>query len=779
MVGEKAENHDSSWVIKQESFTPDRLLHYEGLFTLGSGTLHLRGSFEESLPGETQEKRILRRPTNVTSEQHQATISHRGTYLPTIRADHPLLNSVIVNVPTPLGLEISVDGELLHGLSRSLIEQERFLDMRTASLRRMSNWETPHGKLTAVYNRFVSRVEPNLVCQTLELTAGDSPTPIRIRSSIDAGVMTNGYYHFNSIETGSNNEEISIIAHLEDSSVWVGSILRPSSQLYDMQNHTGKAPNRIWHDIEFTLQPEGSISIEKLSVIVGEKTTSEYSAKDRGTKILDAVKTRSMSELWESHRSAWTALWDQNDILLKGPLEIQRNFRFSIFTLLRSHRPGEQRFGICPKGHAGEAYFGRYFWDTEMYLLPFYIHTDPDHARDLLRFRTRTLNGSIENARRLGYHGAKIAWETGDDGVEQCPNWQYADHEIHVTADVVFAIANYVSATGDSEFLFEEALPLIIEGARFWIDRIDWIDESTPALLGVMGPDEYKPFTRNNAFTNRLVRFHLEYAAIAAVRCRAEAPEIWERLNTRLQIVKGEIEEFQSTGQKLTIPFDTKKKIIAQSEDFSGYVDVDVTRLRIAAGGRLGTGGVAAMVSQERLYRMKALKQADVVAMLFLFPNEVDPGTAARSYRYYESITTHDSSLSTSIHATVASQIGAEEEALDFFTRSLSIDVDPHHGDAEQGIHIANCGGNWQTVVFGFLGVSPVFVSEDLNLTPRLPKKFDEITLRLRWRGSLLKITATHGNTTATLKSGPPISVTVWNQQRIVYTQERWSVASE
>jgi kojibiose phosphorylase len=651
--------------------------------------------------------------------------------------------------------------------------------MRTASLNRTTSWQTAYGTLTAEYSRFVSRTEPNLICQTLDVTAPDGTIPVRIRSAVTAGVTTNGFLHFDEIDLNYDDDCISVDGRVGDSSVWIGSIIRSGTQNNVTGERGERSDNLVRHEIEAVLRPGGTFTVEKLSVVTGAPSRDKRVTESTGRAILERVERQTMDRLRESHQAAWETLWDQNDIEFTGSVDVQRAVRFSLFSLLRSHRPGETRFGICPKGHAGEAYFGRYFWDTEIHLLPFFIYSNPTHARDLLRFRTGSLAGSVANARRYGYQGAKIAWEADNNGVEHCPNWQYADHELHVTADVTFAIAHYVSATGDDRFLFDEALPLIFEGARFWIDRIDWADGDTPVLLGIMGPDEYKPLTKNNAYTNRLVRFHLEYAAVVATRCRTEAPEMWKKHQDDLDIRSEELELFRTVAGKIPTPFDQERGIIAQSEDFHDFVDVDVNELRALAGGRLGTGRIAAMVSQERLYRLRALKQADVVAMLLLFPTEFDRKIALRSYRYYESITTHDSSLSASTHATVAAQLGEEEAAFEFFNHSLAVDVDPAYGNCEQGIHVANCGGNWQTVVFGFLGLSPAYTTNEPIFAPRLPAEINEISTRLWWRGRRLAVTAARLSVTVELLSGPAITVTVYGERRTVYSRERWTVDAE
>jgi kojibiose phosphorylase len=270
------------------------------------------------------------------------------------------------------------------------------------------------------------------------------------------------------------------------------------------------------------------------------------------------------------------------------------------------------------------------------------------------------------------------------------------------------------------------------------------------------------------------VAFHLRYAAHALVRCRSERPGRWERLVRAIGVSADEASSFERTAAAIPVRV-SDDGVILQSDDFSRYVDVDVRRLRRDAGGKLGVGGVASVVGQERLYRIKALKQADVVALLALFPDDFSADVKRRSYEFYEPITTHDSSLSASAHATVAAQLGKADEALDFLRQSSAVDADDEAGDASHGIHIANCGGNWQTIVYGFAGVRPAYAGEELVVQPRLPDGIDSIALPLFWRGSRLQLTVSRERVSVARTDGPPLEVRIGTDRRLVQESEEWT----
>ena len=58
---------------------------------------------------------------------------------------------------------------------------------------------------------------------------------------------------------------------------------------------------------------------------------------------------------------------------------------------------------------------------------------------------------------------------------------------------------------------------------------MEWSESGTCSLRRVMGPDEFHSHVDNNAFTNYLVRWHLETAADVHDELRTEHPEVGGR----------------------------------------------------------------------------------------------------------------------------------------------------------------------------------------------------------------------------------------------------------
>ncbi|MGQ9581277.1 MAG: glycosyl hydrolase family 65 protein, partial [Armatimonadota bacterium] len=490
---------------------------------------------------------------------------------------------------------------------------------------------------------------------------------------------------------------------------------------------------------EINIQSEEEFVLEKRTAVVTSRDLNPTTCDN----VLQEASEITYKKLQKEHANIWEDRWRRSDVEIEGDDESQLAMRCSIYHLLRAHVGNDPRVAIDAKGYAGEAYFGRFFWDTEMYLLPFYLYTDPERARTLVEFRIRTLPGAKENAANYGYTGAKYPWEADRDGHDSCPNWQYADHEVHVTADVVYGFAHYAAATGNLIFLTRDATEAIVETARYWLQRIDWrTSDDYPSILGVMGPDEYTPITSNNSYTNRMVKFALNLAA-----------EVGPHIGTPLQ----ECEEFRRVSELLPI-LRRPDGLVLQCEEFEHLAEPRFEELW-----KDRSATFASQVSQERLYRSKCLKQADVLMMMMLFPSEFKPEEIRQAWDYYLPYTTHDSSLSAGVHAIIACRLGLHKEAWEFWKRTSQLDLDFARGGAAEGIHIANCGASWQVTIFGFAGVATALDFDMLTIRPRLPDAWTRLTFSMIWKGTPVRIELTNEKCTITNLGNTPLNFSVWN----------------
>lgn len=727
------------WSLVETRFRPATALAFEGLFTLGSGYLHLRGSLEEHLSDAPQNTSYTRLPTDVTSERFPQTKAKWGTYVPGVVGPHPLLGPELINLPWLLGLTPSVDGERLDVERARIGRYRRELRLEAGTLRRELRWHTRRGKLVrVVFERFVSAVRPQLCCQRLTLRA-DTTAAVRIVAGLDADVRTNGHDHFTRVllrRWGRAGIACRVWTNGQDV-IDIACRLRAPPTGWDWQR-SGRAAAL---EGSFRLAPGRPLVIEKRSAVA----TSQDRSRRTATDLLTETAGLSYEHLHAEHAECWRQRWESCDVQVVGDAPAQRALRVALYHLLRAHPGPGARVSIDPKGYAGEAYWGRYFWDADIFLLPFYLYTDPARARTLVDFRVRTLAGAQANARRYGYHGARYAWESDPLGRECCPNWQYADHEVHVTADVVYGLAHYARATGDREYLRGPAAKVIVETARYWLERLDRRrGERHFSLLGVMGPDEYTPISNNNACTNRLVRFALELAAEVGASAGASAAER---------------RAFARAARNLPIPR-RADGLVLQCEDFEKLAEPDFARLW-----KDRTRTFGGQVSQERLYRSKCLKQADVLMLMLLFAHEFSDAEVRRAWDYYLPLTTHDSSLSPGVHALIACRLGQRTAAWRFWQRAAQIDLDVTRGGAAEGIHIANAALLWQAAVFGFAGVQTAMQSDVLASRPCLPPGWSELSFPLVWRGQRLRVTAGRTQVAISNRSAGPLRARVGDEE--------------
>ncbi|RMH10152.1 MAG: glycoside hydrolase family 65 protein [Planctomycetota bacterium] len=754
------------WTIEQESFDPATAKAYEGLFTQGWAWVHLRGSLEQPIPGQPQDAPYQRTAANVTSEQFRERITKWGCYLPGIFGNHPTLNTEIINLPWPLELRIAVEGIELtpageHSLEhrddskpaspdagahtanasspipRRIARDSRTLDLRTGLLTRRVRWHVAGRTLDLVFERFVSSTRNGLIVQRITARA-DASCNAELIAGIDARVRTNGHDHFRSVRFDARTPWLCCHVHTDaDDHVHMACALRGHFTTPQPQLETRRA---AWQTT-MSVEPEGA-TVEKITLVRPDATPPPS---------LEALPT--FDDLLAEHAHAMRCQWDLCDIEIQGDAESQLALRTALYHLIRAH-PRTSSVAIDAKGYAGEAYWGRFFWDTEVFLLPFYAHTMPEQARQLCLFRVETLDGARANARRYGYSGARYAWESDHRGFECCPNWQYADHEIHVTADVVFGFLSYAQATGDDAFLTHQARPAILESARYWLTRVDRrAEDDRVHLLGVMGPDEYTLISSNNAYTNRMVALALELAARLA-------DNVHER------------EQWADTARRLWIP--RLGSLILQCEEWPLLAEPDFDSTWTDR-----SRTYAAQVSQERLYRTKCLKQADVLMLMALLPHEFSDEQLAAAWRAYVPCTTHDSSLSPGVHAQVALRLGMYDQAWEFWKQSIGLDLDVTRAGAAEGVHIAAAAALWQTAVFGFAGVKTAMQTQTLTIQPRMPAHWHSMRFPLCWRGSRVQIHIERARVTLTHLHGPPLDVVVHARPKRLEPgqQQQWSLS--
>jgi kojibiose phosphorylase len=484
--------------------------------------------------------------------------------------------------------------------------------------------------------------------------------------------------------------------------------------------------------------------------VTGIKWVTLYTSRDGRNpqkllrKSLRGLQAQDWDATHDKHVRAWQAEWERCDILIEGDPEAQLAVRFNLFQLLAAAPRRDSRANIGAKTLSGYGYRGHAFWDTEIFMLPFFTYTRPEIARDLLSYRWHNLPGARQKARENGYRGAQYPWESAGTGEEVTPTWVQnpndrtkliriwtGDIEIHITADIVFAIWQYWQSTGDDDFLLERGAEVILEAARFWASRVEWKAATDRfEISDILGPDEYHDHVNNNGYTNVMARWNLQTALELVHWLQEHHPARWKKLHGSLGLRERELANWQHVIDRIYVPYNPQTKLMEQFDGYFQREDIDL------AGMEDRTESVQAILGIEGVNETQVLKQPDVLMLMYLLPNLFDAETVRINYEYYTPRTDHTlgSSLGPSIQAIMACKVN-DPAAYEHFMRAARADLFDVRGNAGDGIHGASAGGLWQAVVFGFAGLR--LFADRWEVQPRLPAHWKHLSFHFIQHGRI------------------------------------------
>jgi len=523
-----------NWHIIETSFDPARLHHKETVFTIGNGYLGTRGTFEEGYPGD--------RP---------ATLIHR------LFNAHPMVHTELVNLPNWLPIDLLVDGERFRMDRGEILAYRRDLDLRTGLLTRRVRWRSPAGRTVDIHiERFASLAKPRLAAIRYQVTPLDFEGEIELRAGLDGYAFNPELYHWEPIDQGAVNTqtvflrmrtrqsriEVCLACHLT-----VASEGEPTYTYRDCENQPAIT-------MRVHTRPGETVRADKLVAIATSLETD--TVQPTALSVLQAAVVSGYDLLRAESDAAWAQEWAACDVTIEGDDEADLALRYSLFQLLIAVPRHTDRASIPAKTLSGFGYRGHVFWDTDIFVLPFFTYTRPELARNLLMYRYHTLEGARRKAKAHGYEGAMYAWESADTGDETTPRWVSGpdgeliriwcgDIEHHISADVAYAVMQYWQTTGDDDFMRDYGAEIVLDTARFWGSRAEWNEEQGRyEIHDVIGPDEYHEHVDNNSFTNRMARWNLEAALEVLSWLQRTAPEdVKQETEGRTQNTKDHTQE--------------------------------------------------------------------------------------------------------------------------------------------------------------------------------------------------------------------------------------------
>ena len=436
----------------------------------------------------------------------------------------------------------------------------------------------------------------------------------------------------------------------------------------------------------------------------------------------------------------------RSDVQLDGAPDLQQAVRLNLFQLLQATARGEG-FGVPAKGLTGRGYEGHYFWDTEIYVVPFLTHTSPRWAKQVLDFRCGMLCAARTRAREVGHRGALFPWRTISG--EEASAWYAAGTaQYHINADIAYAIHQYNWVTGDLGSMLDQGAEVLVETARLWMD-LGFFSERRDGrfcINAVTGPDEYTTVVDNNAYTNLMAKENLEVAVRVVEWLQGRDPEAYAELVRATGLTESEVDEWRRAAELMYVPRHEELGIVLQDERF-------LERKRWDFEGTPAESYPLLLHHHPlELYRHQVIKQTDVVLATYLVGHHFSEDEKRCTFDYYDPLTTGDSTLSACVQSVIASEVGYPTAALEYFLAACTVDLVDAHGNTADGIHIASCGGTWLALVAGFGGLRDF--DGHVRFHPRLPEEWERLRFRVQVRGQLIEVDMSREETAYRLLDG-------------------------
>ncbi|MCL1897872.1 MAG: glycoside hydrolase family 65 protein, partial [Micrococcales bacterium] len=730
------------WVLREVSIQADDLGQTETMFAVGNGYLGMRGNVEEG-------RNSFEHGTFINGFHETFQIRHAENAYGFAR-----VGQTIVNVPDSKTIRLYIDEEpLLLGVA-DLEHYERALDMRSGLLTREIVWRTASGKRAHIRSsRLVSFPVKHLAMMVYDLTL-DSDAAVTLASQLINRQDGGDEYHVSGPDAGDPawdprktealRERVLLPEAIEPAgdTIFLGyrcansgmTIAVGMDHLLETDNDFDVVdqvePDLAKRSYLIAAKAEVSIRLVKLVTYHTSRGVPTRELAERGQQTLRRAREAGADAIMQAQRDWLDGYWQRSDVVVHGQGDVQQAIRWNLFQVAQASARAEG-VGIAAKGVTGSGYSGHYFWDTEIYVLPFLTLTNPGWARNALRFRYTMLEAARRRAAEMSEAGALFPWRT-INGEEASAYYAAGTAQYHIDADIAYALVQYLQVTNDVDFLEREGIDILVETARMW-RALGFMRRSGPGgrtmfhIHGVTGPDEYTTVVNDNLFTNVMAQFNLRAAYTFLHSMEASNPVAFGRAVARLRITGGEPESWLQAAEAMYLPYDEPIGIHPQDALF---LEKELWDL-------------AATPPDKRplllhyhplvIYRFQVLKQADVVLAQFLTSSQFTAKQKQADFDYYDPLTTGDSSLSAVAQGIMAAEVGYQELALKYFGDALFVDLGDLHNNSADGVHVASTGGVWSALVSGFAGLRTD--SGRIEFDPRLPQL---------WEGLSFKITIGH-----------------------------------
>ncbi|RNA67616.1 glycoside hydrolase family 65 protein [Alteribacter keqinensis] len=740
-----------TWKLTRTAINNEELLTNESLFAIGNGYIGVRGNFEEGY-GEGM--------TSIRGTYINAFHDETGIEYGEKLHGFPETQQKLLNVIDAQTVELYLDGERFSLFDGEVLNYEQSLHFDRGFSERIVDWRSPKGKEVRLHiRRLTSFVTKELFAIDYRIEALNDVKEVKIITTVNGDVTNFVDPNDPRVASGhakrlnvldAKHENCTSIVQNETYESGLKVACTSTTQLADQTEPEAEVAQGEVKET-YTASLESAVQFTKKSIYTDTLRHGDRTAEN-GAELLTEVSDQSFDDLLAEQKDYLDSFWSTTDIQIDGDSDLQEGIRFNLFHLLQSAGK-DSVSNIAAKGLSGEGYEGHYFWDTEIYMFPVFLMSNPDLAKNLLLHRYSLLDAAKERAREVGHtKGALFPWRT-ITGTECSAFFPAGTAQYHISADIAYSYIQYYLVTKDEAFLREYGAEVLFETARLWLDTGHFYNGQF-RIDDVTGPDEYTCIVNNNYYTNAMAKNNLVWA-VKAYELAGDA--------AGCGVTAGEAAEWAEAAETMYLPYDEELGIHAQDDTF---LQKKVWDLENTPKEKFP---LLLNYHPLTLYRYQVCKQADTILAHFLLGEE-DEDVVRRSYDYYEKVTTHDSSLSYCVFSIMASKLGYDEKAYNYFNKTARLDLDNTHGNTKDGLHMANMGGTWLAIVYGFAGLR---VKESgISFSPTLPEQWNRLAFSIQYQGRVISVTLEKARVTYTLKSGAALTIKHGNNDVSLTEQE-------
>ncbi len=743
-----------NWSIIEEGFDAERVKSSESLFSIGNGAMGQRANFEEYYSGNTFQGSYI-----------------GGIYYPDKtkvgwwKNGYPEYFAKVLNAPNWIGIDITVNGEMLDLAKCTVRNFKRELNMRHGWYHRSFEAALRNGTEIAVnVRRFLCMDIDETGIIKYDIVPLNKDAEITFAPYVDAGVHNedaNWEERFwETLDISQDGDSAFVTSRTFKTHFTVATFMNNAvfidGKKQNVENRNSNNDDKIILSYDLSVSKGSTASIEKIGGYTVSMNHKPEDLVDAAINVIQNASSKGFDNLLAEQSDAWSKIWEMSDITIDGDVKAQQGIRFNIFQLNQTYSGKDSRLNIGPKGFTGEKYGGSTYWDTEAYCIPFYMATkDQQVARNLLTYRYNQLGKAIENAEKLGFTNGAALYPMVTMNGEECHNeWEITFEEIHRNGAIAFAIYNYHRFTGDYSYIPEKGLEVLIAIARFWHQRATYSTaKERYVILGVTGPNEYENNVNNNFYTNYLAKWCIDYASQQIEKVRSDFESDYSRIMQKTALDDIEIAKWKKVADKMYLPFSEEHQVYLQQD---GFLDKELVKVHDLEPSQRP---INQKWSWDRILRSPYIKQADVLQGFYFFEDHFTMDELERHFDFYEPFTVHESSLSPCVHSIQAAVLGKMDMAYTFYLRTSRLDLDDYNKEVEEGCHITSMAGTWMSIVEGFGGMR--IKDGALHFSPKIPSQWKAYSFKINYRNQILKISVCQDETAFELEGDIALNVFV------------------